>query len=122
MNQLKRELKIFFCAGLAAVTTDFLSYIFLLNLLSLEMSKGISFIMGSVVSFIINKYWTFKKPEKSYKQMIMFGALYCTTLGLNVLTNKIIFDYTSMVFVSFLIATGISATINFIGQKWWVFN
>jgi putative flippase GtrA len=122
MNQIKRELNKFLCAGLAAVGTDLLAYYLLLNLLSSELSKGISFIIGSVVAFIINKYWTFKKPKKSYKEIILFGVLYSTTLGLNVMTNKIVLDYTSMVLVSFLVATGISTILNFVGQKWWVFN
>ena len=122
MNQIKRELNKFLFAGLAAVGTDLLVYYLLLNLLSTEVSKGVSFIIGSVVAFIINKYWTFKKPEKSYKEMIQFGVLYGTTLGLNVMTNKIVLDYTDIVLVSFIVATGISTILNFVGQKWWVFN
>ena len=122
MNQIKRELNKFLIAGLAAVGSDLLVYYLLLNLLSTEVSKGISFIIGSVVAFIINKYWTFKKPEKSYKEMIQFGVLYSTTLGLNVMTNKIVLDYTDIVLVSFTVATGISTILNFVGQKWWVFN
>ena len=122
MNQIKRELNKFLFAGLAAVGTDLLVYYLLLNLLSTEMSKGISFIIGSVVAFVINKYWTFEKPEKSYKEMIRFGVLYLTTLGLNVMTNKIVLDYTDIVLVSFIVATGISTILNFVGQKWLVFN
>ena len=122
MNQIKRELNKFIFAGLAAVGTDLLVYYFLLNLLSPEVSKGISFIIGSLVAFIINKYRTFKKPEKSYKEMIQFGVLYGATLGLNVTTNKIVLDYTDIVLVSFIVATGISTILNFVGQKWWVFN
>ena len=122
MNQIKRELNKFLFAGLAAVGTDLLVYYLLLNLLSTEVSKGVSFIIGSVVAFIINKYWTFKKPEKSYKEMIQFGVLYATTLGLNVMTNKIVLDYTDIVLVSFIVATGVSTILNFVGQKWWVFN
>ena len=122
MNQIKRELNKFLFAGLAAVGTDLLVYYLLLYLLTPEVSKGISFIVGSVVAFIINKYWTFEKPEKSYREIILFSVLYSTTLGLNVITNKIVLDYTSMVLVSFLVATGISTILNFVGQKWWVFS
>ena len=122
MNQIKRELNKFLFAGFAAVGTDLLVYYLLLNLLSTEVSKGISFIIGSVVAFIINKYWTFRKPEKSYVEMIRFGILYSTTLGLNILTNKIVLDNTNIVLVSFLVATAVSTILNFVGQKWWVFN
>ena len=122
MNQIKRELNKFLFAGFAAVGTDLLVYYLLLNLLSTEVSKGLSFIIGSIVAFILNKYWTFKKPEKSYKEMIQFGALYSITLGINVITNKIVLDYTNLVLISFLVATGVSTILNFTGQKWWVFK
>ena len=98
MNRIKRELNKFLYAGLAAVGTDLLVYYLLLNLLSSEVSKGISFIIGSVVAFIINKYWTFEKYEKSYKEMMKFGILYSLTLGANVMTNNIVLAYTSLFF------------------------
>ena len=101
MNQIKKELNKFLIAGLSAVGTDLLTYYLLLNFLSSEISKGISFIIGSIFAFIINKYWTFKKPKKSYKEMIQFGALYSITLGLNVIANKIVLDYTGFVLISF---------------------
>ena len=122
MNQIKRELNKFLVAGLSAVGTDLLVYYLLLNFLNYEVSKGISFLTGSVVAFIINKYWTFNKPKISYKEMIKFGVLYSITLGLNIMTNKIVLDYTSLVLLSFLIATGVSTILNFVGQKWWVFK
>ncbi len=122
MSKTKKELKRFFVAGISAVTTDLVAYYFLLNFVSYDKAKAISFFLGTIVAFIINKYWTFEKYEKSYKELIMFGALYATTLGVNVITNKIILENTKIVFLSFLIATGISTVLNFIGQKWWVFK
>jgi putative flippase GtrA len=71
---------------------------------------------------VINKYWTFEKHETSCKEMIQFGMLYSLTLGANVMINKMILGYTSLVFLAFLVATGVSTVLNFIGQKWWVFK
>lgn len=122
MNYIKREIYRFLIAGISAVSTDFLIYYILLNFLNVEISKAISFIAGSIVAFIINKYWTFNKPKKSYKEIIKFGFLYSSSLGLNVITNKIVLDHTSLIFLSFLIATGFSTILNFVGQKWWVFK
>jgi putative flippase GtrA len=122
MSKIKKELKRFLVAGLSAVGTDFVTYYILLNFLSADIAKAISFLLGTIVAFIINKYWTFEKHEKSYKEVVQFGVLYTFTLGANVLTNKIILDYTQIVFLAFLIATGVSTVLNFIGQKWWVFK
>ncbi|MEA2020026.1 MAG: GtrA family protein [Campylobacterota bacterium] len=122
MSKIKKELKRFLVAGLSAVGTDLVTYYILLSFLSHDIAKAISFLLGTIVAFVINKYWTFEKQEKSYKEIFQFGILYSATLGANVLTNKIVLNNTEIVFVAFLIATGVSTVLNFIGQKFWVFK
>ena len=122
MSKIKKELKRFLVAGLSAVGTDLVTYYILLNFLPHDIAKAVSFLLGTVVAFVINKYWTFEKHEKSYKEIVKFGVLYSLTLGANVMTNKMILEYTSLVFLAFLVATGVSTVLNFIGQKWWVFK
>ncbi len=122
MSKIKKELKRFLVAGLSAVGTDLIAYFILLNFLSHDVAKGTSFLLGTIVAYIINKYWTFEKHEKSYAEIMQFGFLYTMTLGANVITNKIVLENTSIVFLAFLIATGVSTVLNFIGQKWWVFR
>ena len=122
MSQVKKELKRFLVAGISAVGTDLVTYYILLNFLSNDVAKTISFLLGTVVAFVINKYWTFEKHEKSYKEMMKFGILYSLTLGANVMTNNIVLEYTSLIFLAFLVATGVSTVLNFIGQKFWVFK
>jgi len=122
MSKIQKELKRFLVAGLSAVGTDLVTYYMLLNFLSHDVAKAISFLLGTIVAFVINKYWTFEKHEKSYKEMFQFVILYSATLGANVLTNKIVLNNTEIVFLAFLIATGVSTVLNFIGQKWWVFR
>ena len=122
MSKLKKEMKRFLVAGLSAVGTDLITYYIMLNFLHHDIAKAISFLIGTVVAFVINKYWTFEKNEKSYKEMMKFGVLYSVTLGANVMTNNVVLEYTNIVFLAFLIATGISTVLNFIGQKFWVFR
>jgi len=64
MSQIKKELKRFLVAGISAVGTDLVTYYILLNYFNTDFSKGISFLLGTIVAFIINKYWTFEKKEK----------------------------------------------------------
>ena len=122
MSQIKKELKRFLVAGISAVGTDLVTYYILLNYLDTDISKGISFLLGTIVAFIINKYWTFEKKEKSYREIVQFGILYTFTLGANIVTNKFILDIYNITLLAFLIATGVSTVMNFIGQKWWVFR
>lgn len=122
MIKLKKEMQRFIIVGLSAVGTDLLTYYVLINFFSHNASKVFSFIAGSILAFIMNKYWTFEKHEKNYSEIWKFGCLYLSTLGANVLTNGYILDVTNLVFLSFLIATGVSTVLNFLGQKFWVFK
>jgi putative flippase GtrA len=122
MGNLKKEVKRFLVAGFSAVGTDMITYYLMLNLLYHDIAKACSFLLGTIVAFVINKYWTFEKHKKSYKEILRFGVLYSTTLGANVLTNRFVLDISEIVFLAFLIATGVSTALNFIGQKWWVFK
>ena len=122
MSLIKKELGRFLIAGLSAVGTDLAIYYSLLNFLNPEISKGISFFVGTIVAFAINKYWTFEKKEKSYSETWKFGVLYSVSLGVNIVVNKLVLDVTDLVLISFVFATGASTVLNFIGQKWWVFR
>jgi putative flippase GtrA len=93
-----------------------------LNFLSHDVAKAISFFLGTIVAFIINKYWTFEKHEKSYKEIVQFTILYSLTLGANVITNKFVLIQIDSILFAFLVATGVSTVLNFLGQKFWVFK
>lgn len=122
MSKIKKELKRFLVAGMGAVGMDLITYYILLNFLSPDISKAVSFLLGTVVAFVINKYWTFEKHKKSYKEIVKFGILYGFTLVVNVVINSVVLEYASLVFLAFLMATTASMVLNFSGQKWWVFR
>ncbi|CAA6814235.1 MAG: Arabinogalactan biosynthesis recruiting protein [uncultured Campylobacterales bacterium] len=119
---LKKELSRFLVAGISAVGTDLITYYLLLFILEPSISKAISFILGTIVAFTINKYWTFEKHKKSYKEIFSFMSLYTITLGVNVFVNDIVLEYSEIIILAFFVATGFSTVLNFIGQKWWVFR
>ena len=122
MSRINKELKRFIVAGFSAVGTDLGTYYLLLTFLPHNIAKAISFLLGTIVAYVINKYWTFEKKEKSYSEIIRFAILYSVTLGTNVLVNKLVLDKTSILMLAFLVATSISTVLNFIGQKFWVFK
>lgn len=122
MSQLKREMSRFLVAGFCAVGTDMGAYFLLLKVLPYDYSKGISFLLGTIVAYFINKYWTFEKKTKLYGEMGKFAILYVSTLGANVLVNRIVLNLFQSNLLAFFMATGVSTVLNFIGQKWWVFK
>ena len=120
---INKQITRFSFAGVSAVGVDLLSYYLLIDYMSYDLAKTISFILGAVIAYLLNKFWTFEKYDFSYQEMIMFATLYMISLGANVLVNKLMLQLTNnMVLIAFLCATATSASMNFIGQKWWVFK
>ena len=117
----------FIIIGVTVVLIDYISYMFLLNIFdNYVFSKGISFILGSIFSYVFNRIWTFNNSVHSYKKLFKFSILYISTLLINVFTNYFILlffeNYIFKIYIGFLIATLISASINYLVMKYFIFN
>jgi len=123
MDKLKKELGRFFIAGCSAVATDLTVYYLLLSYFSHSPAKTISFLSGTIVAYLINKYWTFEKQAKSLREALSFLGLYLFTLLVNVSVNKFSLGiFPNFTLLAFLLATGCSTVLNFLGQKYLVFK
>ena len=124
VNQnVQRQVKRFLITGVSAVCVDTLIYLILVTFYTTSLAKGISFISGTIVAYFLNKFWTFEKKSYSTKEIFKFLGLYTFTLGVNVCVNELILIHVvSSIIGAFIIATGGSTILNFIGQKWWVFK
>lgn len=120
------EISRFIIVGIGAVACDSIVYFILIQFLSHSPAKTISFLSGTIVAYIFNKYWTFEKKNRDHKEMAFFFLLYVFTLLVNVAVNKISLNvlngYEYSVTLAFLLSTGTSTVLNFIGQKWLVFE
>ena len=119
----KQEILKFLVGGGTAVIVDFFTYkIFMMLGLERTIAKTLSFICGSIVGFIINKYWTFKSPKFQIKEILKYTVFYLLTAFINSQVNK----YTLLLFgnemFAFLCATGVSTILNFLGQKFLIFR
>ena len=119
----KQEILKFLVGGGTAVIVDFFTYkIFMILGLERTIAKTLSFICGSIVGFIINKYWTFKSPKFQIKEILKYTVLYILTAFINSQVN----EYTLLLFgnemFAFLCATGVSTILNFLGQKFLIFT
>ena len=121
-KESKKQIIRFICSGILAVLTDLLVYYLLINFISYSLAKGIAFLSGTAVAYLLNKYWTFKQPVFSTTQLIKFLALYLFSLVINVAINNYTLKEFKITILAFLIATGTSTIINFVGQKFWVFK
>jgi putative flippase GtrA len=125
---IKREFGIFLIVGSLTVLVDFGAYRSLvwLGVTGVDMAKAIGFLAGTLFAYITNRFWTFGHKSHAPGSLWRFAVLYGTTLGANVLVNslalKLFADAIAAVQLAFLLATGISATLNFLGMKIFVFK
>jgi len=120
---LKKELSRFLVSGVSAVATDYGTYLLFQQWVDIAPAKGASFVAGSIVAFILNKYWTFEQPDDSFNHAVRFTLLYLSTLGANVAVNAAtLYLWPGFLTWAFLVATGTSTLLNFLGQKFWVFK
>lgn len=122
-GKLAGEMTRFIVSGSSAVATDCGVYYLLLNWLPHGAAKASSFVAGSVVAYLLNKFWTFGRRSRSAREAGRFAALYLGTLGANTGVNALALralpGYT---FPAFLCATGTSTVLNYLGMKFWVFR
>lgn len=125
---IKREFAIFLAVGSLTVLVDFLTYRGLVwtQLFGVDLAKASGFLAGTLFAYFANRAWTFGHLPHAAGSAWRFAALYVTTLGANVLVNAVALimfaDVSSAMQIAFLLATGISATLNFLGMKLFVFK
>ncbi len=132
---LKRELAIFLVVGLLTVAIDFGIYRILIysNLLSsngFNIAKGVGFIGGTIFAYFANRFWTFNQQTTGKGSVTRFVLVYLLSLTANIAVNYLSISWLTplvlmpeyILLLAFLFATGISATLNFIGMKFFVFT
>jgi len=82
-------------------------------------------IIGAIVNYTINRYWTFEASGKSVVEqmyrfvLVVIGSITLKSLGTYFFTEIVLLDYK----VSRIIADGIVAFgFNYLLQKYWVFR
>lgn len=120
--ETKKQMLRFIGSGILAVSVDLLTYLLLKNYFSYNFSKGLSFFIGTMVAYVLNKFWTFEEKKYSNLQLLKFFLLYGLTLAVNVVINNFVLGLFYSVIFAFLCATGTSTVLNFVGQKFWVFK
>jgi putative flippase GtrA len=125
---IKRELAVFLVVGSLTVLIDFLTYRGLVwtGWMSVDQAKAVGFLTGTLFAYFANKVWTFGHQEHAPGSVWRFVLLYVITLSANVLVNAgclaLLSTLSIAVPVAFLIATGVSAALNFLGMKLFVFK
>ena len=93
------------------------------------MSSAANYIIGSIVSYFLNKYFTFQNREKSFKQIILFviniSLCYLIAYGVaNPMVAFILNQYNEKIQgnISMLVGMGLFVILNYFGQRLVVFR
>ena len=140
-SPLKKQIIKFTVVGAIAALADLSFYYLLLQTLPEQVmaafsnesiAKGLSFIIGTTVTYYLNKFWTWKKKGRSTRGLFKFLALYACSLTMNVAVNALLLyllhnmamlqSLPNKYLIAFIGAAGASAVVNFLGQKYWVFK
>lgn len=125
---IKSEFVIFLIVGASTVFIDFMTYHGLIEfqVIEVDMAKATGFLVGTLFAYFANRFWTFGKKSHAPGSAWRFLALYASTLGANVLINalalKLLADRAIAFQLAFMLATGVSACLNFMGMKLFVFK
>tara|TARA_X000000950_G_scaffold155782_1_gene190985 strand:+ start:17363 stop:17764 length:402 start_codon:yes stop_codon:yes gene_type:complete len=119
----------FFIAGILAVLTDYLFYVFIIELAGQNLAKIIGFYAGVIVSFLINGRVTFNQTNQNFLTSIYFlKYLLALTVSMfiNVTANHFVLNLFSFLPVNFMlaffVATFLSMCFNFFIMKYWIFK
>lgn len=92
------------------------------NFIDINISKVISMVIASTFAFFAHKNYTFKsKDDATVKTVSLFIICQIINIVANTGTNALCFNLTNHKVFSFVIATGVAMTVNFLIQNFFVF-
>jgi putative flippase GtrA len=117
-NYWQRSLPVirYLLSGGAAVTVEYTSFLLLFYVLSapLIIGNSLSFLLGMLTSFLMNRQWTFKGSKgRIHYQLVLYALLALINMSL---TNVLMWQFTTwgmLPFVAKLFIIALCATWNF---------
>ena len=123
---LSVEVRRFLIVGTTTMFVDLAAYQLLLwPGVPVDPAKAVSFITGAVFAYLANRAYTFRATH-SAATFLRFWLVYLTNLVINVAVNAgvlwVLRGVPGRIILAFGVATALSALLNFLGMKYFVFR
>lgn len=119
---------IFLMGGVLSFSLDWISFLIMITFFGIEfnISKLISFILGTLFAFYFNSRFTFRK-NLYIINFYKFLSIYFFSMTINILifsqfSSRDLPNLELRIFMGLFIATTASASMNYFGIKYFVFN
>lgn len=129
--KINKQFRSFFIVGIIAFSIDISFYYFLTSVeVSVNISKGISFLLGTVFGYFVNSIFTFKVLSLKTTLFLRYLGVYVLSMILNIFINEQVFIFLrkSMItdqmvkLFSVIFATICSMIFNFVSLKLYVYR
>ncbi len=129
--KINKQFRSFFIVGTIAFSIDISFYYFLTSVeVSVNISKGISFLLGTVFGYFVNSIFTFQVLSLKTILFLRYLGVYILSMILNIFINEqvFIFLHKSMItdqmvkLFSVIFATICSMIFNFVSLKLYVYR
>lgn len=113
----------FLVVGGTSTLLDYIVYLLLLNFIHIAIAKTISMLCAIILSYFLNKIWTFEyKNNTDLTLVIKYVLTQAVNISINVSCNYLVFTLYPNKHIAFIIATIVATIVNFLLQKYFVFN
>lgn len=125
--KLTAQLRRFLITGVSATLIDSTVYSLMLYLgMGFSPAKACGFIAAVAFAYNGHRRWTFS-THGSKKRIAGFAGLYVTTFVINNVTNTLMLELYGKeekidIAIAFIVATGITAIVNFTMMKFFIFR